>query len=62
MKKKKAKALVEVLSEIDDDLATKKDILLLQKDIENMEARMTNRIYGIGITVAALVVGMNMFF
>lgn len=59
---RKAKALVDVMSQIDDDIASKKDILLLQKDIENLEARLTNKIYSIGLAIAALVVGMNVLF
>lgn len=55
----KAKALVDVMSQIDDDLARKEDVLLVRAEIDNVEARITNRIYAIGLTVAALVVGMN---
>lgn len=55
----KAKALVRVMSEIDDDLARKQDVLLVRAEIDNVETRITNRIYAIGLTIAALVVGMN---
>ena len=54
-----AKALVSVMAEIDDDLARKEDVLLVRSEIDKVEARITNRIYAIGLTVAALVVGMN---
>ena len=55
----KAKALVRVMSEIDDDLARKQDVLLVRAEIDNVETRITNRFYAIGLTIAALVVGMN---
>ena len=55
----KAKALVSVMAQIDEELARKGDVFLLRSEIKNLEARLTNRIYGIGLTVAALVVGMN---
>ena len=54
-----AKALVSVMSQIDDDLARKEDVLLVSARIDKVEARITNRIYAIGLTIAALVVGMN---
>ena len=55
----KAKALVSVMAQIDDELARKSDVLLVKAEIKSLESRMANRIYGIGLSVAALVIGMN---
>ena len=54
-----AKALVTVMAQIDDDLARKEDVLLVRAEIDQVEMRITNKIYAIGLTIAALVVGMN---
>ena len=53
--KEKAEAIVGIISISEESLATKADIELL-------ESRLTNKIYAIGITIAALVVGMNVWF
>lgn len=60
--KELAEAIVEVVSDVDAELATKADIARLETKIELSESRVTTRIYAISITVAALVVGMNVFF
>ena len=60
--KELAVAIVEVVSDVDAELATKADIARLETKIELSESRVTTRIYAISITVAALVVGMNVFF
>lgn len=60
--KELAEAIVEVVSDVDAELATKADITRLETKIELSESRMANRIYSIGIAIGALVVGMNVFF
>lgn len=52
---KEAEAIVELIAATEGGLVTKTDLALL-------ESRLTNRIYAIGLTIAALVVGMNVFF
>lgn len=54
-----AKALVNVMSQVDDDLARREDVQLVRAEINLVETRITNRIYAIGLAVAGLVVGMN---
>ena len=54
-----AKALIHVMAQIDEDLARRKDVLLIRAEMDHMEVRITNRIYAIGLSVAAVVVGMH---
>ena len=55
LKKEQAEAIVGVIASSEESIATKADLQLL-------ESRLTNKIYAIGISIAALVVGMNVFF
>lgn len=53
--KEQAEAIVAIIGNSEESLATKADIALL-------ESRLTNKIYAVGITIATVVVGMNIWF
>ena len=55
VRQQEAEAIVGLLAETEGNLVTKLDIELL-------ESRLTNRIYAVGVTVAGVVVGMNVIF
>ena len=50
-----SEAIVDIISDSEENITSKADLQLL-------ESRLTNKIYAIGISIAALVVGMNVFF
>lgn len=50
-----SEAIVDIISDSEENIASKADLQLL-------ESRLTNKIYAIGISIAALVVGMNIWF
>ncbi|MCG8608365.1 hypothetical protein MJD09_25685 [bacterium] len=55
LNEEQAEAIVEIIASSEESIATKADIELL-------DSRLTNKIYAIGISIAALVVGMNVLF
>ena len=57
--KSQAEAIVEVVSSTEDALVTKGD---LELRLELLESRITNKLYAVGITLAALTIGTGVFF
>ena len=55
IREEQAEAIVGIIANSEENTATKADIELL-------ESRLTNKIYAIGISISALVVGLNIWF
>jgi hypothetical protein len=56
--KEQATAIVEIVAESDDELVTTTE---LKTELSLLESRITNKIYAVGLTIAAVVLAAAVF-